>query len=559
MKVTANILLNYIRCRRYASLNDPISDSESVMKDISSERYYDEFKDVFKAHYLDDIRQLKIDQTITFDFHPEIELHEVYDFQYTKDGIRNIYTLVPTTSKDFLKQRFNLNKRKYQLFKQDADGVYRCKPAPKVKGTTNYQDKIDKLTSRTNDLGRIVYKEAVKHFVYDKVFEDPNAKFYLVLLNTDYHYDGMKYNSDMFHILDLSTLYPIMYQTIEADIYRMINHIELNDFTACPLVKKECRKDDTFECKFVSFCFTHLPKDSSILNYFNSHRGFYEPTDRGEIHHDTYDLINQGYVLMQDIPISWLKDERHLMQRYCVETDYVHVHKEKINALLDTLVYPLIYLDFEALPCLLPRYRGETPYTQSVFQYSIHIQQKPDVLEKNGSDHYEFIANPEYDNRKELVRSMIHIINRYDSSVVVYHKTFEEQRLKEMQEYFPEYKQDLQHIIDRLFDLKDVLKNNKKFYIRNGFSDYEASRYNFYSKELAGSYSLKRVIQVFNKAAYKNLNIQNGVEAYKAYMRLEHINPTDRDQTVYDLLEYCKQDTYSMYEIITGLQQYLTP
>lgn len=559
MKVTANILLNYIRCRRYASLNDPTSDGDSVLNNISSERYYDEFKDVFQSLYLDDIQQLKHDQTITYDFHPEIELHEVYDFFYTKDGIRHIYTLVPSTSKDFLKRRFNLNKRKYQLFKQDSEGIFRCKPAPKVKGTTNYQDKIDKLTSRTNDLGRIVYREAFKRFIYDKVFEDPNAQFYLVLLNTDYRYDGIKYDSDMFHILDLSTLYPEMSQTIEADIYRMINHIELNDFTACPLVKKECRKDDTFECKFTSFCFSHLPKDSSILNYFNSHRGFYEPTDRGEIHHDTYDLINRGYVLMQDIPIAWLKDEKHLMQRYCVETDYVHVHKEKINALLDTLVYPLIYLDFEALPCLLPRYRGETPFTQSVFQYSIHIQQKPGVLEKNGNDHYEYIANPEYDNRKELVRSMIHIINRYDSSVVVYHKTFEEQRLKEMQEYFPEYKQDLQRIIDRLFDLKDVLKNNKKFYIRHGFSDYEASRYNFYSKELAGSYSLKKVIQVFHKDAYKNLNIQNGVEAYKAYMRLEHIDPTDRDQTLYDLLEYCKQDTYSMYEIITGLQPYLNP
>lgn len=337
----------------------------------------------------------------------------------------------------------------------------------------------------------------------------------------------------------------------------MINHIELNDFTECLLVKNECNKGDSFQCKFVDFCFSHIPKENSIFSYFNSHRGFDEPTNNGDIHHDVYELINQGVVAMEDIPISWLKDEVHFMQRYCIDSGNIHLHKEKIKKALDTLVYPIIYLDFEALPCLLPRYKNESPYTQSVFQYSIHIQHKDGVLELDDEEHYEFLANPNYDNRLELIQSMISLINKYDSTIMVYHKTFEEQRLKEMQVLFPEYKEELQKIIDRLFDLLDIVRNNKKLYKTLGFNDSDVNRYNFYSEKLGGSYSLKKVIKVFNELAYDNLEIKNGVEAYKAYLTLPNLDQIELDKTTNDLLEYCKQDTYSMFEIIEGLKKYL--
>lgn len=557
MKVTANILLNYIRCRRYASLNDPDYDFKLDDENIISNQYYKKIWSLFEKLYLEEYSNVKKNQLITYDFHSEIELYETLDYLCENNGKNYIYTLNSSTSKDFLKIRYSLNKRKYQMFKRNSSGIYVLKST--LKSDVFYQEKIKKLTDRRNDLGRIVYKEAFKRFIYEKVFGLKNVSFYTVLLNTDYVYNGLNYEHDLYHIFDFSKLYQDMFEIIEADIYRMINHIELNDFTEVPLVKKDCRKDDTFECKFVNFCFSHIPKENSIFNYFNSHRGFYEPNDSGEIFHDTYELINQGRVSMEDIPISWLKDERHLMQRYCLETNSIYVHKKKIETILKTLRFPLIYLDFEALPCMLPRFKGETPFTQSVFQYSIHIQKEEDKLEKNGKNHYEFIANPKFDNRKELVENMIHIINKYDSSVIVYHKTFEEQRLKEFQLYFPEYKVELQKIIDRLFDLKDVVKNNKKFFIKHGFSDYEASRYNFYGQALSGSYSLKKVIKVFDESAYENLSIKNGIEAYEAFMRLEFLNPIDRDKTIVDLLEYCKQDTYSMFQIIQGLIKYLSP
>ncbi len=560
MKVTANILLNYIRCRRYASLNDPDLEYQSQEYDVQSHNYFQDYLDIFLAKYENTFKSFQRNVKLSYDFHPDVVLFENYHFVTEKtNNLKEIYCLIPSTSKDFLKIRYTENKHKYQLFNKNPKGIYHIKQGKILATKSNYLDKLDKLKTRTEDIGRIVYNYAFKQFLFDMINPNNNTKVYFVLLNSDYIYDGKDYTKSLFNIFDFSLLFDHYKEIIEADIYRMINHIELNDFTPCALVKKECRKGDSFECKFVNFCFSHLPKENSLLDYFSSHRGFNEPTEEGEIHHDTFELLNEGMVDILDIPISWLKDEKHLMQRYCTETDYLHIHKEKIETMLKTLKYPLIYLDFEALPCLLPRYSGEKPFTQSVFQYSVHIEKAEGKLNLDDKYHYEYISNHEYDNRRELVLNLIRIINKYDSTVIVYHKTFEQQRLKEFQTIFPEYKNELQNIIDRLFDLKDVLKNNKKFYIEKGFTEYEANRFNFYSQQLSGSYSLKKVIKVFNESAYDNLVIRNGVEAYKAYMRLGDLEPTERDKTINNLLEYCKQDTYSMFEIIQGLKKHLSP
>ena len=36
--------------------------------------------------------------------------------------------------------------------------------------------------------------------------------------------------------------------------------------------------------------------------------------------------------------------------------------------------YPVYYLDFESYNCPLPRFKGDHPYTQSLFQYSLHVE-----------------------------------------------------------------------------------------------------------------------------------------------------------------------------------------
>ena len=66
-----------------------------------------------------------------------------------------------------------------------------------------------------------------------------------------------------------------------------------------------------------------------------------------------------------------------------MESHQPYIRKDKIKLAIDSLNYPIYHLDFETFPCPLPRFKGETPYTQSLFQYSIHIEKEPGVCDKD--------------------------------------------------------------------------------------------------------------------------------------------------------------------------------
>ncbi len=557
MEITAKVLFNYLRCPRYAALNYPDVDV------LNKEKYFearDEYHQILKDILLNILKkkhdEIIVNFDISYDFHPEIKLVESVDFYIETNKQAYLYSITANTSSEFMKMTFKLGKHRYRLFKKNSSGIYDIR-RDKLSETDakHYFNQIKKLLDRHQDVGKIVYKYAYKNFIYNKAFPDRDFKHYYIMLNSDYVYNGLAYQKNMFHFFDFSALQPRYDEIIEVDLYRIINHIELNDFTPCLLVKKECQYQGKDPCDFVDFCYSHFPKENSILDYFQSHLGFDEQTDDYEIHHDVYDLINEGIVDMLDVPISWLKSEKHLMQRYCVEANYTHINKPKVKAILATLKYPLIYLDFEAFPCLLPRFKGETPYTQSVFQYSVHVQKQNQKLKRFGKNHFEFLADPKLDQRRELLESLLKIVNKYDSSIIVYNKTFEEQRLRELQKLFPDKHDEIDQVIERLFDLMNVVKNYRHFYQELGFSDEDVNQYNFYSPKQSGSYSLKKVIKAFSEEAYEDLPINSGDLAFKTFMRLPEMAYGERQQARRNLLDYCNQDTYSMYQIISGLQE----
>ena len=136
---------------------------------------------------------------------------------------------------------------------------------------------------------------------------------------------------------------------------------------------------------------------------------------------------------------------------------------EKIREGILELRYPIYHLDFESFPCPLPRFKGESPYMQSLFQYSIHIEHEPGVCDKD-SDNYYFLAGDHNDPREALIKGMIDIIKPDGGSVLVYNIAFEKTRINELARLFPAYKDRLLDIADRLFDLMDIVKGNTKLY-----------------------------------------------------------------------------------------------
>ncbi|MGD9761388.1 MAG: DUF2779 domain-containing protein [Candidatus Izemoplasmatales bacterium] len=550
MLVNSSAVLNYNRCRRFAALNDPFT-ALYLSGDFSDENSV--FHDILLSHLYQPNREIRKNINLTYEFEHEVTLSENYDFIIDD---KSVYCLLPYTSTEILELKYKEDKQKLQLFTKNSLGVYTIKYPETI--TRSFQEKLDKLYSAYETIGRVVFSYALKSYILKKVYPKKNYQLYYVLLNSDYKYDGISYTEKLYHQFDFSGIKNIN-EIVEIALFRMINHLELNDFTPCMLVKKACEKNKTNECKFTKFCYSHLPENTSILAYFNSHLGFNELADEGNIHHDTYDLLNEGYVSMQDVPISWLKDQNRLMQRYCVDNQSLYYHLEKIKKGLMTLKYPIYYLDFEALPQAIPKFIGESPYSQSVFQYSLHIENQENELASISKNHFGFIANPNKDEREDLLKNLIKLLSQTDSSIVVYNKTFEKTRLEELKEIFPNYRKEIDRIISRLFDLLDIVKINKSFYQELGFKDEDLETYNLYHPDLNGSYSLKKVIKLFNPDAYDNLVINDGVKAYKAYLKMADISPIEAENTKRDLFLYCRQDTYSMYQIIQGLKQLISP
>ncbi len=552
MLVNTNTILNYNRCRRFAALNDPFTSIYTQSNNLSKSDSL--FNDIFLSHLYSPVLDIKKNVNLTYEFDHNITLLEEFDFMIDDD---RIYCLLPYSSKEFLKLKYKVDNHKYQMFTKNANGIYTLRTIDKQ--NKDFQMKSQKLFSTFESIGKIVFSYALKNYVFKNVYPNIDYNLYFVLFNSDYIYDGISYTDKLYHLFDFSNIENLD-EIVEIALFRMINHLELNDFTPCPLVKKACLKDKPSACKFVDFCYSHLPKNTSILDYFNSHLGFDEVTDYETIHHDEYDLLNEGYVSMQDIPISWLENQNHLMQRYCVDNQKLYFHKRKIEAGLLQLHYPIYYLDFEAMPSPIPLFRGEKPYSQSVFQFSVHVETNELEYLKIDSSHYNYISKPNRDNRLNFLKELIAVLgNNPEASIVVYNKTFEKTRLLELSEVFPEYKKQIDQIINRLFDLLDIVKMNKSFYADLGFNENDLETYNLYHIGLGGSYSLKKVIKVFNDKAYSDLEIVDGVMAYKAYAKLREVGKVEQDLILKNLMEYCRQDTYSMYEIVQGLKKLIGP
>lgn len=599
MIITTYRLLNYLRCRRFAALDrkadyrrqhasefkQPSLELLSVQNNYQLIGYEDEEADSFdpKALHqecaLESIERLKnhVFETMQRKFPGKKARREArfslpfetgYDLEMIVDTIVEshdetlCFTVVPMTDASLKKKRFTIHGKEWPLFVPDADRFHRMHTISVADDEqSNFAEKIAKFRDRHDDLGRHVYHLAFQAFLLDAIGVKKSTRFFLTVLNSDYVYDGRTdasgpvYPAELVETYDFTELVRSMRDGIRADLYRMINLIELDDDSPVGLVKNECLKASPFQCPFVEYCFEGVPKKNSILAYFNNHLGFREGPSKSDPLHDTYDMLNEGIVHMLDVPIAWLQREKNLMQRYCVENQVPFVHKKKIQTMLDTLKYPLYYLDFEANPSMLPRHKGEWPYCQSVFQFSIHVERTPNPCRiDDPSCHIEFLIAEEGDHRLELVEALLKAIPEGDSSIIVYNRTFEKSRLLELATLFPKHRDRLLELEGRLFDLLKVVKNDARFFLDLGYPKEQADQYHFYHPDLSGSYSLKRVLPIFAKDGYQGLPIHSGLVAYLRYASLFSEPLEERQKTISQLLDYCRQDTYSMVEILHGLK-----
>jgi hypothetical protein len=177
----------------------------------------------------------------------------------------------------------------------------------------------------------------------------------------------------------------------------------------------------------------------------------------------------------------------------------------------------------------VPLFDGYKPYEYITFQYSLH------VIDKIGEEprHYEWLGFDGKDPANELAASLKEVVGE-KGSVIVWNKTFEQGRNKELVEWLPDYKSFFDNLNDRIYDLMEIF--SKGYYIHPDFH---------------GSASIKKVLPVLVKdfdQGYDALPISQGDQAMLAWLEMMngHMPEAQIEETRINLLEYCKLDTLAM-------------
>jgi len=213
------------------------------------------------------------------------------------------------------------------------------------------------------------------------------------------------------------------------------------------------------------------------------------------------------------------------------------IDNKAIADILDELVFPLYFLDYETVSTAVPFYSGCTPYQQIPFQYSLHVLRAPD----GELEHYEYLSE---DAKTLPAQSLLESLKKLigaEGSVIVWHKSFEIGRNREMATTYPEYGDFMSGVNDRVFDLKEVF-----------------SKQHFVHPKFKGSNSIKAVLPVLvPELSYKEMDIQNGqIASVRWYDATSGAVSADVARKVYDdLIKYCCLDTLAMVEIYKVLAQ----
>ncbi len=248
---------------------------------------------------------------------------------------------------------------------------------------------------------------------------------------------------------------------------------------------------------------------------------------------------------LEDLNIKLIKDipkniNLHIKQEGQVEAnrqDKQIIDSKRIKDFLSKIKFPLYFLDYETMSSVIPYFDGTKPYQQLPFQYSLYILDKPD----GELIHKEYLHRENTLPCLPLLKQIKEDIGN-KGTIFVWHESFEKGRNTEMGELFPEYKEFMQFVNDRIIDLKIPFS-----------SDW------FIDKDFFGSASIKQVLPALIKdLSYKELEIQGGTAAQRIWMEtiLEGGNIDTKVKIMSALIEYCKLDTLAMvrlYQLLNKL------
>jgi len=383
------------------------------------------------------------------------------------------------------------------------------------------------LNSKTSKLKKYAPDVAYQKWLLEKCGVNVTG-VYLVCLNSNYKRDGDLDLNKLFHIEKFDKFITKEYSLVKERVAKAKNLLKQTTEPSQNL-GHYCFKP--YLCAFWQYCKQQkgLP-EPSVFDVYGGSSGkdcFY------------FDKKLENYYEGR-VSFDQLKNQ----QLGCIQTLQVegkdHIYKEGIRSFLETLSYPLYFLDFETMMYAVPEFDQTKPYQQVTFQYSLHIMKS----ESGPVEHREYLAPSDGSNPMSALAEQLCQDIPENVCVLAYNKSFECSRIKEMAEAFPHLKS---HLLNIRENIKDLLDPFQKGY--------------YYLPAMKGSFSIKSVLPALfpddPNLNYHNLagSVHNGSEAMDIFPKIKDMSPTDAAAARQSLLEYCKLDTWAMVKVLEALKE----
>ena len=344
---------------------------------------------------------------------------------------------------------------------------------------------------------------------------------YLVCLNSSYVRHGELDIKSLFVIVDMHDLVENEYLKVPAQSSQALKILAMEDEPDYDL-SEHCVKPYT--CAFLDYCKRQhgVPEDEPTV--FDLYRmNFSKKLEHYHAGRITFDALRSEKL-----------NDKQQMQVECTLNNTEYINPDGIRKFLDTLSYPLYFLDFETMQDAVPQHDGTKPYQQITFQYSLHIKESPNAPYQ----HKEYLAPSDgTDPRHALAEQLCKDIPM-DVCTLAYNKMFECGRIKELAEFYPDLAVHLLNIRDHIVDLIDPFRAG-----------------DYYVPAMGGSFSIKSVLPALfpddPSLDYHNLTggVQSGGDAMTIFPKIKDMSPDDAKDAREALLRYCELDTWAMVKV----------
>ncbi len=439
---------------------------------------------------------------------------------------------------DYTNIEFNTD---LNIMVEDTQKMLKSKPNIITEASFNYDNNFCSVDILKNNLDGVeIYEVKSSTDVHDIYLDDASYQYFvlsnlglnvkkvcIVYINKQYVRDKELEIEKLFNIQDITDIAKLKQDEIKKNIEMVNKYMDEYNGDNEPNTDIGMHCFNPYKCEFWEYCTRNLPKP----NVFDIGGGMHTSKK--------FEKYYEGKISFRDL------QNENLNPKFLEQIDFdlnnlkPKIEKEAIKGLMDSLKYPLYFIDYETYQLAIPEVEGTKPYQQLPFQYSLHI-----IKEKGASiQHKEFLAEIDDQNYiRHFAESMIKDMPE-NGSVIIYNKAFEPVRNNEIARMYPDLKDELERINSNIIDFMEPFKQRK-----------------YYTKEMHGSASIKAVLPALYpndpELDYHNLPVvHNGGEASEAFLSLRNMSKEEQKEIRHGLLVYCELDTYAMVKIWEKLNE----